>query len=192
MSNQTVTPSIATLTASGVALAMALTIASPQPAINLLGIAPTVTSVSPVASRGGLPASWSGLGANGPGAAVGPVLWGQVRLQVTGTLGGAAVVIQGSLDGGVTWFDITGVNDLTQRGFKSLQSDGLHIRTPEPGALGYGENPNPTAPPLPGGLIMLAVTNPQARFSYLRPMIYGGTGATAVNIAGNVSTVGAV
>lgn len=174
MSNTTITPSAAAATAAGVALAMGLALAPSQAEASASGVAPTATAVSPVAPPfNGQPLSWS-LKAGAAGTAVGPVPFRQARLTASGVFGSlGGVLVQVSADN-VNWVTVAGMSDAVS-----------------PGAV-LGGAPGLQVTPIAGGVVV-SVTDPTANsFRYVRTTVQGGDGATAINVAGNLSTNGAV
>jgi hypothetical protein len=176
MSDTPIAPSVGAAALAGVAAAMGLAISSPQGAAGMTGVAPSLTAVGAQASLGGLPVSWTNLGAGAVGAATPLMQWQQARFQISGQLGQSYgnLIIQGSRDN-VTWTNLVGVNDPVAPGYRLYGGfGGLRIHAPG------------------NGLIVLGVTDSMDRFKYLRPVVQGGDGVTLVSISGNISTVGCV
>lgn len=175
MSNTTITPTIGAVTAAGVALAMGLALAPVQAEAALAGLAAAATAVSPAAPAfGGLPLSWSALGANAAGASVGPFSLRQARFTAGGVFGSfGAVLIQASADN-ATWVTLAAMSDAVSPGAVLAAAPGLKVT------------------PIAGGVV-LSVTDPSATaLRYLRPIVANGDAATALNVLGNLSTTGAV
>lgn len=175
MSNTSISPSVGAVTAAGVALAMGLGIAPVQAEAAIGGLAATATAVSPAAPAfGGLPLSWSALGANAAGASVGPFALRQARLTASGVFGSfGAVLIQGSADG-VTWASLAAMSDAVS-----------------PGAA-LGASPGVKVTPIAGGVVVSVTDSSASELRYLRPLVQGGDAQTALNVLGNLSTTGAV
>lgn len=150
------------------------------------GIAPLVSSAllsgNPLALANGFAPvnamAWSGLAQGAVGASTPIARFKQAKFTVSGTFGAyGALVLQASPDS-VNWTNIAEVNDPvlagsqlgsggTQGGFKALT--------------------------FANGVIVLAVTESSMDgFSYLRPIVTGGDGTTSLNVAGQISTAGAI
>lgn len=169
-----IVPSAAPVALTGAAGTMGLAIGVGGGA-TLSGIAATVAAVSPIAPAfGGMPLSWSALGAAAAGAAVGPLPFSQARITVSGTFGlRGAALIEASPDN-VNWTILAGMTDSVS-----------------PGAV-LGEAPGLRVTPIGGGVVV-SVTDPTANsLRYLRPVVQNGDGATSLNVTGNVSTTGSV
>lgn len=144
MSNTSITPTVAALTATGVALAMGLAIAPFQAGGTIAGNSATATAVSPtMPAFGGRPLSSLALGAGVTGAACGPTPFSQVRLTASGVFGAyGAALIQASLDG-INWITLAGMTDAVSNGSVLGEAPGLRVI------------------PIAGGVV-LAVTDPTA------------------------------
>jgi hypothetical protein len=155
---------------------LALTIAPLQGGAAMAGLAAGIIANNAVASPGGLPVSWSALGAGAIGAATPAAQWQQARFAVSGKFGSyGSLIIEGS-NNNASWFALAGISDPTQLGYGLYAGyGGLTILTPSP------------------GVVVLAVTDANMdRPEYLRVRVANGDGTTSVNVSGNVSIVGAV
>lgn len=174
MSNTTISPSVAGLTAAGVALAMGLAIAPVQSEAAIAGIGATTTAASSAAPAfNGMPVSWA-LKAGGAGPAVGPLAFRQVRLTASGTWGSfGSALIQVSPDN-VNWTTLAAISDPVS-----------------PGAV-VGEAPGLCVTPIAGGVVVSVTDATANSIRYLRPVAQNGDAQTAINVTGNVSITGAV
>lgn len=175
MSNTSISPTAAAVAATGIAAAMALTLAPSQAQPTITGAAPGVTAVSSTTPAfGGKPLSWLALGANATGAASGPTPFSQVRLTASGVFGAyGAALVQASPDG-INWSTLAGMTDAVSNGSV------------------LGEAPGVRVTPISAGVV-LSTTDPTSNsLRYLRVAVQNGDNTTSINVTGNLSSNGSV